>query len=148
MSIHIREATAGDEADVIALVQQLAHSIGEASPINEPFVTRFLSLPGSHVLLAEEEGRVVGLLSYSVRPNLYHAGDIGLIEELVVRQAHRGRGVGSALLSHVLQRLASAGCVEVSVATLSDNEPAKRLYRSHGLMDEALLLQKHFLATA
>jgi ribosomal protein S18 acetylase RimI-like enzyme len=40
------------------------------------------------------------------------------------------------------------GCAEVSVSTLSDNEDAQRFYRSHGLVDEAVFLEKHFTQTA
>lgn len=144
MNLRIRQAAAGDQAAIAALIRQLAQSIGETSPITEAYVALYLSSPGSQVLLAEEEGRTVGLLSYSVRPNLYHAGDCGLIEELIVHPGYRRRGIARALLSDVLGRLRTAGCAEVSVSTLPENEPAKRLYRSFGLVDEALVLEKHF----
>jgi hypothetical protein len=36
-------------------------------------------------------------LSYSIRPNLYHNGDTALIEELIIRDAWRRKGLGSAL---------------------------------------------------
>jgi ribosomal protein S18 acetylase RimI-like enzyme len=143
MSIEIREAQPGDEPLVAGLIQELAENSGEVSPITEAYVTTYFSFPGGHVLLAEEEGRAIGLLSYDIRPDLYHAASSGLIEELVVLRSERGRGVGSALLTEVLRRLAAAGCVEVSVTTMPDNKAAQRLYRAHGLVDEALFLETH-----
>jgi ribosomal protein S18 acetylase RimI-like enzyme len=143
VSIQVREAKAGDEPIVVGLIQELAENSGDSSSITEAYVTTYLAFPGSHVLLAEEEGRTIGLLSYAIRPGLYHAGSSGLIEELVVLRSDRGRGVGSALLSEVLRRLATAGCVEVSVSTMADNKGALRFYRSHGLVDEAVFLEKH-----
>ena len=98
----------------------------------------------SQILLAEQHDQVIGLLSYSLRPDLYHAGQVCLIEELVVEAAQRGQGVGSALLTELLSRLSAAGCVEVALAVMSDNAPAIKLYRQHGLTDEALFLEKHF----
>lgn len=143
VSIAIREARPGDEAAIVELIAELAESAGESSPVTQEYVTRYLRSPGNHVLLAEEQGQVVGLLSYSVRPNLYHAADSGLIEELVVRDPYRGRGVGSALLTALLARLTALGCAEVSVTTMPDNERAQQFYRSHGMVDEAVFLEKH-----
>jgi ribosomal protein S18 acetylase RimI-like enzyme len=143
VSIQIREAKAGDEPLVVGLIQELAEAGGDSSPITEAYVKTYLAFPGSRVLLAEEEGRAIGLLSYAVRPDLYHAANSGLIEELVVLRSDRGRGVGSALLSEVLRRLAAAGCVEVSVSTMPDNKAALRFYRSHGLVEEAVFLETH-----
>jgi PhnO protein len=140
----IREATLQDAPVVATLVRELAEAVGESSPITETHVREYLAYPGSHVLLAEEEGRVIGLLSYAVRPNLYHAGSVGLIEELVVTASHRGRGVGGALVSEVVGRLAAAGCAEVSVSTMPGNEGARRFYRSHGFLDEYVYLERHF----
>jgi ribosomal protein S18 acetylase RimI-like enzyme len=144
VSISIREAKPGDEIFIVQLMQELAETSGDSSPITHAYITDYLASPISQVLLAEENGRVIGLLSYSVRPDLYHAANSCLIEELVVLKSERGRGVGSALMSELLQRLACLGCAEVSVAAMADNEGAIRFYKSHGFVDEAIFLEKHF----
>ena len=118
--------------------------LGPDSSITPDYVEKFLSFPGNGVLVAIEEGPILGLLSYSLRPSLYHAGNACLIEDFVVRKGARGRGVGDALLSHLFDRLAMKHCVEVSVATMSENTGAIRFYKAHGLTDEALLLERHF----
>lgn len=141
--IRVAEAGPGDEAAIAALIQELAAASGDTSPVTEDYVREYLATPGSHILLARLEGQTVGLLSYLVRPNLYHAGPSALIEELVVSGAERGQGVGSALLRHLLAHLEATGCTEVSVTTLPDNEGAQRFYRAHGLVDEAVFLEKH-----
>jgi len=142
--VSVREARAGDEAAIVALVQELAAAAGEFSPIGQEHARAYLATPGSHALLAHQGGQAIGLLSYSVRLDLYHAGPAAMIEELVVHREHRGQGVGSALMRDLLARLVALGCVEVSVTTMPDNEGAKRFYRSHGLVDEAVFLEKHF----
>ena len=141
--VQIRQAGPGDEATITALIQELAATYGESSPLTEDYAGDYLATPGNHALLAERGGRAAGLLSYTVRPNLYHAGPTALIEELVVAGSERGHGVGGALLQHLLAHLEAGGCVEVSVSTLAENEGAQRFYRAHGLVDEAVLLEKH-----
>src|SRR5512143_3460418 len=135
MSITVRPAASTDAHAVVELIGELARNYGETSPITPAVVQEYLAFPGNNVLLAEEGGLVAGLLSYSLRPNLYHAANSALIEELVVRESARGQGVGSALMSELLRRLPSQDCAEVSVTTMPDNERAIRFYRSHGLVD-------------
>jgi ribosomal protein S18 acetylase RimI-like enzyme len=143
MDIIIREAGAHDAPAIVQLIGELA-SGDDHSPIAEAYVHRYLSSSRGEILLAELEGRVVGLLSYSVRPDLYHAADACLIEELVVHHGVRRQGVGGALLTELLSQLAALGCAEVSVAAMPDNNEAIRLYRAHGLTEEAVFLEKHF----
>ena len=138
--IQIRGARAEDAESVVQLIQQL----GAESPITAAYVCSYLGSPISRILLAEREGHVEGLLSYSVRPDLYHAGNSVLIEELVVDEASRGQGLGSALITALMDRLPELECSEICLAVMPDNEPAIRFYRSHGLGEEALFLERHF----
>jgi ribosomal protein S18 acetylase RimI-like enzyme len=145
MNITIRSAVEEDSASIGRLINELAESFGEASPISARYVAHYLETPGSYILLAEKDRQVVGLMSYSIRPNLYHAGDSCLIEEFVVRQSERGQGIGGQLLEALFQQLASQKCVEVSVTTMPDNRKAIAFYKSHGMVDEAIFLEKHFI---
>lgn len=139
----IRDAQPGDESSVVSLIQEMAAGDGETSPITAAYVTGYLSQPSSAILLAEVAGQAVGLLSYAVQPDLYHAAPMGMVQELVVHGPWRGRGVGGALLDAFLARMAGLGCVEVAVAVMPDNVAAQRLYRAHGLVEEAILLERH-----
>ena len=141
----IREATSADVSIIVALISELAQSSGEASPLTLDFTSQYLA-SGGKILLAEMEQQVVGLLSYSTRLDLYHAGNTALIEELVVSASWRGHGIGGALLDALLTQLEQQSCVEVSVTTMPDNAAAIRFYRAHGLTDEAVFLEKHFAA--
>jgi ribosomal protein S18 acetylase RimI-like enzyme len=144
VSLSIREARPEDAFQVTELVRLLARNEGEESPITEADVLSFLSLPDSAILLAEEGGEVLGILSCVIRPNLYHGGLVGLIDELVVYPRVRGQGVGSALVQAVMSRCAAKGCREISVSTMPDNTRALAFYWRHGFTDEAILLERHF----
>ena len=142
--ITVREATSQDTATIVQLIVDLAAMIGERTSLSEAYVEEYLQFPGSKALLGEVDGQVAGLISYTLRPNLYHAGETCLIEELVVCQEARGQGVGRSLLTELFSRLESVGCIEVSVSTMPDNVGAIRFYKAHGMLDEAILLEKHF----
>lgn len=141
--ICVREARPADAASIVSLVQELASRLGEQSPLSEAYVLEYLSLPGNYILLAQDAGRVIGLLSYSMRPNLYHAGYSCLVEELVVQASQRNRGVGSVLLRYLIRKMEAWGAEEISVSVMPDNSEALDFYRRHGMLDEAVFLEKH-----
>lgn len=142
--IKIRDANEDDITSVVTLVRELAEHSNEYSPINEDYVKYYLQQPNCFVLLAAAEGQIIGLLSYLVKPDLYHGSDTCYITELIVTDQFRGRGVGKALMEDLFERMISIGCVEVSVSTMPDNQDAIRFYKKLGLVDEAVLLEKHF----
>jgi len=143
MSVQIRDGVPGDEPAIVLMIRALGEAGDFESPVREEDAARYLASPGCGVLLAEDEGEAVGLLSYSIRFDLFHAANSCLIDELVVAEGRRGQGIGGALLDEVLRRARSAGCVEVSVTTMPDNTAAQALYRSKGLDEEALFLEMH-----
>jgi ribosomal protein S18 acetylase RimI-like enzyme len=142
--VKIRAATQQDAKTIVDLVQSQALADGESSPLSEAYVSRYLASPTSGILLAMENDRAVGLLSYSARPDLSHAGDCYLIEELVVVEEKRSQRIGGLLMKNLLACAQQKGCVEIAVGVMPDNIRAQQFYRRHGLVDEALLLERHY----
>ena len=141
--MRIRDATPEDAPAVVALIREQAAQDGESSPLGEDFTRGYLAGTGHAVLLADEDGESIGLLSYSIRPDLFHAGGSALIEELLVLARYRGRGIGTALVRALLERLKALDCAEVSVSAMPDNLGAIRFYRRLGLTEEAVFLERH-----
>jgi ribosomal protein S18 acetylase RimI-like enzyme len=146
MTITIRQAGPGDEAAIVRLTQEMAAGEDDLSPIDERYARRFLASPVAGVLLAEDGGEVVGLLSYALVPGLYHAADSGLIELLIVTGTRRGEGIGHRLVDTALRAFHEAGCAEASVSTGEENASAQKVYRDAGLTESSLLLETHFEA--
>jgi ribosomal protein S18 acetylase RimI-like enzyme len=144
MNISIREATEQDVPEIVNLIRELAASLNEESPVTEGYVKEYLQNPMCFILVAEIDNKVVGLISYSLKPNLYHASNSCLIEELVVDNAYRNKGIASKLIEKLFVELESIQCAEVSVSTEKTNEAAIAFYKKHGFLDEFLFLEKHF----
>jgi ribosomal protein S18 acetylase RimI-like enzyme len=144
VAVIIRRARPGDEASIVRLAHEMAEGEHDVSPLDAPYARRFLASPATGVLLAEDGGDAVGLLSYALVPGLYHAADSGLIELLVVTAPRRGEGIGRLLVDAALHLFVSAGCAEASVSTGEDNDAAQKVYRDAGLTESSLLLETHF----
>jgi GNAT superfamily N-acetyltransferase len=81
-----------------------------------------------HALVAESEGKLVGLVHYLfhrsttlVEPNCY-------LQDLFTDERTRGKGVGRALIEAVYERARVAGCTRVYWLTHETNATARRLY--------------------
>ena len=142
--IRIREASTLDGEIVAQLIEELADAMGERVALTPEYVRVFLAYPGSHILLAEQNGAVAGLLSYTIRPNLYHAENCCMVDEVVVAGKARRRGIGKALVERLVQQAREAGCAEASLSVLPGNIPAQEFYKTLGFEDEALLMEMHF----
>jgi ribosomal protein S18 acetylase RimI-like enzyme len=142
-SVSVRPAQEDDAAEIAGLVASLAAELGDPTPITPAYVADYLRRPGCHALLAVGPPAVLGMLSYSLRPSLYHAADACLVEELIVQPAERNGGVGTLLLNEVLRLARDLGCAEVSLGVMSSNQAALRFYLRHGFEAQALLLERH-----
>lgn len=141
--ILVREGRPEDASSVVALIGQLGGEADIPTGLSESYVREALRTEGYGLLVAEGESGIIGVLSYSVRPSLWHGEDSCLIEELVVDAAHRGQGVGTALVQALLARGEAKTWSEISVSAMPDNKRAIALYRSLGFTDEAVLLERH-----
>ena len=83
------------------------------------------------------------MLSCWIHSNLYHAGLVCQIEELVVLEGERGQGTGSRLIEAAVRLAERRGCAEISVSTGADNAAARRLYTDAGLTETSVLHERH-----
>lgn len=99
-----REATASDFVAVLDLASQLAHHIEQDSPrlTVAQFERYYVSSDAPmHLLLALLNGRVVGMIAWTLTHELY-SGDVRVyISDVSVDRSARGQGVGAALMARV-----------------------------------------------
>jgi hypothetical protein len=132
----VREARAGDETTLFGLIcalaeyEKLQHLV--AGSAEELATHLFGPRPVAEALLAEEGGEAVGFALYFTnfstfltRPGIY-------LEDLFVKPAHRGRGIGRALLERLASIAVARGCGRVEWAVLDWNESAIGFYRRLG----------------
>lgn len=93
-----------------------------------------LAEPNVVVLVAEERGAVLGYTYAGVEGNDYMAlrGPAGVLYDIIVDPAHRGRGVGKLLFDAVLAALRARGAPRVVLSTAERNEGAQRLFAREG----------------
>lgn len=85
-------------------------------------------------LVAERDGDVIGYSYAGVEGYDYMSlrGPAGVLYDIVVDPAHRGRGVGRLLLDATLHALQAQGAPRVVLSTAEQNESAQRLFARAG----------------
>jgi ribosomal protein S18 acetylase RimI-like enzyme len=116
-----------DAARFIAATPQTEHGYGS-------YLGSQLGNPDIVVLVAEDGGEVLGYTFAGVEGYDYMSlrGPAGVLHDIVVDPAHRGRGVGRALLDATLAELKTRGAPRVVLSTAERNEPAQRLFARAG----------------
>jgi GNAT superfamily N-acetyltransferase len=92
------------------------------------------------IIVSVENDRVVGLVSIVLYKTLLHAGGTALINELVVAEGVRGRGIGGKLVEAAISEARRLGMDEVEVGTEIENAAARSFYRRVGFDREYVLL--------
>lgn len=139
--IRIRQATIKDEAGVFDLLRQLMFPSGEI-PGDRTFNWQtgkaiFREMVKNDekgtVIVAEENDDLVGLVTLSYPVAIRCGGRYTCIEEFIVNEKARGKGVGGQLLEAAITEATSKGCDEIQV-----NRPSELgypVYIGHGWKD-------------
>jgi diamine N-acetyltransferase len=142
MSLHIRRARPGEAGLVLSLLRELAEyeKLSHEVEATEADIgaALFSDNPVLFCEIAEWHGEPVGFAiwfpnfsTFTGRPGIH-------LEDLFVRPAQRGKGIGKALLAHLAKACVANGWSRLQWSVLNWNTPAIEFYKSRGavLMDE------------
>lgn len=137
MEYTIRPAELSDAPKIIELINDLAVFEKAADEmvltLEELVEDGFGPYPLFHCFVAEmkSNAEVVGIALTYLRYSTWKGKALHL-EDLIVKDSHRGQGIGSALLDHVIHYGASLGVRRIGWEVLDWNTSAIALYESKG----------------
>ncbi|APG60620.1 GNAT family N-acetyltransferase [Christiangramia salexigens] len=135
MKVNVRQATKEDMSAVLELINELA--IFEKEPdaviINEDDLIRdgFGANPAFHCFVAEADGKIEGMALIYFRYSTWKGKTVHL-EDLIVREKFRGKGLGSALYTEVIKFAAEQKVKRTEWVVLNWNKDAADFYRRSG----------------
>ena len=127
----IRPAIQSDERSVYDLITTLMGFPLDREAFHDVFV-RNLHSKSVLYYVAEGDGVIVGFGSLHIELLLRHAGLAGEIQELVVHETVRSKGIGAELVSRLEEEAEKRGCVSIEVTTRKRWVDAQRFYKRAG----------------
>jgi GNAT superfamily N-acetyltransferase len=138
--VRVRQAVPEDLGAVAPLFDAYRQFYGQAAdlPRAESFLGERLARGDSVILLAEEDGRLLGFTQLYPLFSSTACRRIWLLNDLFTAEPARGRGVGKALMEAARAHAITTGASAIELATAHSNLPAQRLYQSLGYtLDQA-----------
>ncbi|WP_207477089.1 GNAT family N-acetyltransferase [Arenibaculum pallidiluteum] len=131
MTFQIRPVAPGDRAQWEPLWRgyQTFYKVALPATVTDLTWSRFFDgIEPVHALVAEEEGRLIGLVHYIYHRNTWMAGPVCYLQDLFTAEEARGKGVGRALIEAVYEAARAAGSPRVYWQTHETNATAMALY--------------------
>ena len=96
------------------------------------------------ILVAEEAGKVIGMCTGQTVISTAEGGPALLVEDVVVDPAHRGQGIGRALMHTLAGWALEQGATRLQLLADKNNPPALAFYERLGWHTTALIcLRQH-----
>ncbi|ACU05121.1 GNAT family N-acetyltransferase [Pedobacter heparinus] len=147
MSINIRVAVKEDCARLLELVNELA--VYEKAPeevtvtLDEFIDAGFGKTKVWDAFIAEEDGFIAGFAIYYTRYSTWKGRRLYL-EDFIVTEAYRGKGIGKLLFEAVIKEAGEKGFKGMSWQVLDWNQPAINFYNKYNAQLEAGWLNAAF----
>lgn len=136
MTLSTRSARPDEAGLVLGFIRELAiyEKLPDAVTASEAEIAASLFGENPRVFcdIAEWEGEPVGFAVWFYTYSTF-SGRHGIwLEDLFVREAQRGRGIGKALMAGLARRCVDEGLTRLAWWVLNWNEPSRVFYRSLG----------------
>ena len=129
MAVEIRVAVETDEERCLEMIEALTSKTRA-----DGWSATFEALLGGgrgEVLVADEDGALLGVATVSYNLAIRYAGEYAQLEELIVDPAARGRNVGGNLIETAVERARTRGCAEFGLY-LDATEHNRPFYEKYG----------------
>ena len=143
MGVSIRLAESADFSGCSELLNILVgasdddHRLFDAETFNE-----LISNTRGSLLVAEEDGDLLGMASISFNLALRYNGEYCQLEELVVDPKARGKNVGGLLLEETISLAKARGCKEFGLYLLESTKHNEPFYAKYGFINVGLEMRQ------
>ena len=128
--MEIRAAQQPDAAQIAKLLGQLGYAATAEQVVAR--MARMAAEPGQHVLVAEVDGKVVGLTTLHIRHVISYDAPFARIASVVVDDGVRSQGIGGRLIDAVEAIARQAGCERIEVTSGAHRTRAHEFYLRRG----------------
>ena len=135
MSVNVRLGKSEDQIRCSELLDVLTEATSEQNEIfDSDTFGKLISNERGSLVIAEENGIILGMASISFNLALRYNGEYCQLEELVVDQDARGKNVGGILIEETLRLAKKRGCKEFGLYLLESTKHNQPFYEKYGFV--------------
>ncbi len=142
MSFEIRYCQQDDFDSVVKLLRQLWPDLILDVGALHVVYSQAISTDRQKLIVGIADEQVVGFCSLTIKNNLWQAGNLGVVDELVVDSNYRGQGIGKKLMAHISKIALENKCKRIELDSSFHRKQAHRFYESIGFMCRAFWFSK------
>lgn len=133
-SLTVSVALAADLPELAELFDLYRQFYAQASNLSraQAFLAERLKRQDSLLLVAKQRHEMRGFVQVHPLFSSIQTETVWLLNDLFVKPAGRGAGVGTALLHHVRREASERGVCTIRLSTQQTNVTAQRLYEANG----------------
>jgi len=139
--VNLRPAIPADVPVLLAFIRELAafERAPDAVMMTAPKLREALfgEKPYGEALIVEFDGKPQAMATWGVAFNTWTAKPTLAVEDVYVREAYRGRGVGRAIFTHLAKLAIARGYSRIDWQVLDWNMPAIEFYEGLGAKRQA-----------
>jgi GNAT superfamily N-acetyltransferase len=131
----IRLATPQDKDQVLGLFNEFSamfHSEDKPSQVGSEIFDEIMSRNDTMIFVAGAEGKLQGLVTFYLLPNVRHGWHRGHIEDFFVTSSARHRGVGTLLFDYIKDYCRNNNVKVVKLDSGNELASAHRFYEKNG----------------
>lgn len=98
----------------------------------------------SVILVAEEDNRVIGMVTCQLLISTAEGAYSGLVEDMVVHKDFRGKGIGTKLIEASIAWAKSQGATRVQLLADRTNSRALDFYNKNGWSETKMFALRHY----
>lgn len=134
----LREIGEGDFDGLLALYMQLHDNpMPEKSDAVMKLWRQILEDENHHIIVAEENGKIVSSCVCVIIPNLTHGQrPYAFVENVITDEEYRNRGLATACLNYAKELARKANCYKLMLLTGSKKDSTLNFYRKAGYNSE------------
>ena len=135
MSVTVRLAKLEDQDRCSELLDVLSKATSDPHEVfDSKTFKNLISNERGSLVVAEENGTVLGMASISFNLALRYNGEYCQLEELVVDKEARGKNVGGLLIEETIKLAKKRGCKEYGLYILESTKHNQGFYEKYGFV--------------
>jgi len=127
----IRPAIESDYSQLMLLYNGLVGNDRYSRHNNDSF-QRVLKNPKNFVYITEDNGKLIGFISFSIRDVIRYPKPIAELDELFIDQNHRKKGIGTGLMKVMEEKATELHCHRIFIESQYQHKEGHAFYEALG----------------